>query len=294
MKIIVTGSLGNIGKPLTRELLQNGHDVTVISSTANKQAEIGSMGAKAAIGSIEEANFVAGVFRNADAAFCMTPPNFGAADQIDYYEKIAHSYANAIVNSGIKRIIYLSSYGAHLNSGTGFITGSNLGERILDAVPDILLTHVRPTYFYYNLAAFIPMIKNAGFIGSVYGGEDALATVDPKDIARVIARELTDFKNVKKVCYVSSDERTCNEVARILGSAIGKPDLQWRILPREQVMQSLLAHGVSNNTAQNIIELGEATHSGILRQDYELNKPALGQVKIEDFAKEFAAAYNER
>ena len=32
MKIIVTGSLGNISKPLTVGLIQKGHKVTVISS----------------------------------------------------------------------------------------------------------------------------------------------------------------------------------------------------------------------------------------------------------------------
>ena len=37
MKIVVTGSLGHIGKPLTEELVQKGHSVTVISSKAEKQ-----------------------------------------------------------------------------------------------------------------------------------------------------------------------------------------------------------------------------------------------------------------
>jgi nucleoside-diphosphate-sugar epimerase len=32
MKIVVTGSLGNISKPLTKELVQKKHSVTVISS----------------------------------------------------------------------------------------------------------------------------------------------------------------------------------------------------------------------------------------------------------------------
>ncbi len=32
MNIVLTGSLGNIGKPLTQELVQKRHSVTVISS----------------------------------------------------------------------------------------------------------------------------------------------------------------------------------------------------------------------------------------------------------------------
>ncbi len=33
MKVVITGSLGHISKPLTTELVQKGHEVPVISST---------------------------------------------------------------------------------------------------------------------------------------------------------------------------------------------------------------------------------------------------------------------
>ena len=48
MKVIVTGSLGNIGKPLATELVQKGHQVTVISRNTEKQKEIEALGARAA------------------------------------------------------------------------------------------------------------------------------------------------------------------------------------------------------------------------------------------------------
>jgi 3-hydroxyisobutyrate dehydrogenase-like beta-hydroxyacid dehydrogenase len=51
MKITLTESLGNIGKPLTRDLVSKGHSVTVISSNPEKKKEIEASGAKAAIGS---------------------------------------------------------------------------------------------------------------------------------------------------------------------------------------------------------------------------------------------------
>ncbi len=55
MKIVVTGSLGHISKPLAHELVQKGHSVTVISSKAERKKDIEAMGAKAAIGSMENA-----------------------------------------------------------------------------------------------------------------------------------------------------------------------------------------------------------------------------------------------
>lgn len=91
---------------------------------------------------------------------------------------------------------------------------------------------------------------------------------------------------------MSSDERTCNEVAKVLGTSIGIPELQWRILSEEEVMHSLLANGMPANAAMNLIELGTATHNGILREDFDQNRHKAGKVALEDFAIEFASAYN--
>lgn len=40
MKIIVTGSLGNISQPLTKELVEKGHHVTVISSDEKSKKQL--------------------------------------------------------------------------------------------------------------------------------------------------------------------------------------------------------------------------------------------------------------
>jgi hypothetical protein len=48
MKITLTGSLGNVSKPLAEILISSGHDVTIISSDAAKKNIIDTLGAKAA------------------------------------------------------------------------------------------------------------------------------------------------------------------------------------------------------------------------------------------------------
>ena len=47
--------------------------------------------------------------------------------------------------------------------------------------------------------------------------------------------------------------------------------------------------------AASLIELGAGIHSGALRQAYDRHKPtgALGKVELEDFAKEFAARFQQ-
>jgi len=115
--------------------------------------------------------------------------------------------------------------------------------------------------------------------------------VDPKDIAAAAAEELETPAAGRTVRYVASDERTASETAHILG-AIGKPDLKWATFSDEQTQGSMEEKGMPPHIATGLVEMFAAIHSGILREDYELHKPtAMGKVKLEDFAKEFAAAF---
>jgi nucleoside-diphosphate-sugar epimerase len=63
MEIILTGSLGHIGKPLTKELVQNGHAVTVIGSSLERQKDIEALGATATIGLLEDVSFRYGMWQ---------------------------------------------------------------------------------------------------------------------------------------------------------------------------------------------------------------------------------------
>ena len=83
MKIILTGSLGNIS-PLAIALVQQGHAVTVISSKPDKQPEI-EVGATAAIGKVEDVDFLAATFTGADVAYLMVPPHFAVVDSRAYH-----------------------------------------------------------------------------------------------------------------------------------------------------------------------------------------------------------------
>ncbi|MCE7065055.1 NmrA family NAD(P)-binding protein [Dyadobacter sp. CY326] len=299
MKIIVTGSLGHISKPLTQALVQNGHEVTVISSNPERQEAIESLGADAAIGSVKDPDFLIKTFAGADAVYTMVPPVSyfdPSIDPVGYFSKIGNHYADAIRQAGVKRVVNMSSWGAHLDKGNGGIAGAHYLEQILNALPEeVLITHMRPTSFYYNLFGFIPAIKSAGVIAANYGGEDKTVLVAPEDIAAAVAEEFEKTPVARNIRYVASDELTCNEVARILGEAIGQPDLKWIVVPGEQVQSRLEAAGMPPRMAASLVELQAGHHSGRIAEDYFRNRPAqLGNIKTTDFAKDFAAAFHQK
>jgi uncharacterized protein YbjT (DUF2867 family) len=297
MKIIITGSLGNISKPLAQELVQKGNDITVITSDGGKKNEIESLGAKAAIGSVDDLAFLTQTFTGADAVYCMIPranyfdPNL---DLDAFTRKIGGSYAQAIEKSGVKRVVFLSSVGAHLEQNSGIIQRYNEIEAVLNKLQNAAITFMRPTSFYYNLLAYIPMIKNTGVIATNYGADGMIPWVSPIDIAAAIAQELSTPLDGRKIRYVGSEELTGNETARILGEAIGKPDLEWVLVSDDETLNGLVNIGIQPKIAEGLVEMYAGLYNGTLAEDYYHNRPAvMGKVKLKDYAKEFAAIYNQ-
>ncbi|MEN2398570.1 NAD(P)H-binding protein [Flavobacterium sp. MC2016-06] len=297
MKIILTGSLGNISKPLAEELVQKGHEITIISSNPENQTAIETLGAKAAIGSVEDIAFLTQTFTGADAVYCMIPranyfdPNL---DLDAFTGKIGDNYAEAIQKSGVKRLVFLSSIGAHLDKNSGIILRYHEIEAVLSKLSDVAITFMRPTSFFYNLEAYIPMIKYQGIIAANYGADKMIPWVSPLDIADAIAEELTTPLEGRKIRYVASEELTGNETARIIGNAIGKPDLKWVLATDEETLSGLITVGMQPKIAKGLVEMYAGLYNGSLGEDYYRNRPAvMGKVKLAEYAKKFAVLFNQ-
>jgi len=282
MNIVITGSLGNISKPLAITLVAEGHSVTVISSNADKQKDIETIGAKAAIGSIEDINFLTTAFAGADAVYCMIPFNFMVEDQKAYFRKIETNYVQAIRKNDVGKVVFLTGWAANVE-----------GSPLLNQLSDRTVIELRPGSFYTNFYNDIKTIKEYGALMGGYGEHDKIAFVSPNDIANVVFEELATPFQGKKVRYVASEELTCNEAARILGEAIGKPDLKWIALPEEQLLSGLLQAGFPQQLAADFVKMQMETHSGKTFEDYLKNRPVLGNTKLKEFAKDFAKAYHQ-
>ena len=302
MKIIVTGSIGYISKPLTQELVQKGHLVTVISSNIERQKEIEALGAKAAIGSMENVDFLTKTFTDADAVYCMialegklTDPDCNTGKLITQAEKFANNYFQAIEKSGVTRVVYLSSIGAHMKKDSGLIIIHHNAEKILNNLPsDLSISFIRPAGFYKGLFNYIPAIRYHDSISANYGGNDLVLWVSNFDIADALVEELESEVPGRKVRYVTSEEITCNKLASILGAAIGIPDLKWKTISDDQQLNNLKSFGVQESFAQSFTEMNASIHNGKFYEDYYRNKPTLGKVKMKEFAKEFATVYNQQ
>lgn len=293
MNYVLTGGAGHITKPLASTLLAAGHNVTVIGRNAENLKPLTDRGAKAAIGSIEDAAFLTEIFKGADAVYTMVPPQYAAGD-LEGYRQTGANYAEAIKAAGIRYVVNLSSAGAHMPEGCGPVSGLHRTEQELNKLTGVNVLHLRPGYFYINFYGNIGMIKSMNVIGGNYGDDKTeIGFSHPADIADAAAETLLNlsFKG-HAVRYLASDERTAGDVANVLGAAVGKPDLLWVEFTDEQTRGGLLQAGLPDTMADKYVEMGAALRSGKMAEDYLKNRPQqFGKTKLEDFAKEFAAAY---
>lgn len=300
MKIIVTGSLGNISRPLAEELIRKNHHITVISSRPERAPEIEALGAIPAIGRMEDAVFLAETFAGADIVYAMEALNHKvffdhSLDFIDANVRIAAAYREAIEKSGIRKVIHLSSIGAHMEEGNGILKFHYEAEKILNSLPDtVTIKFMRPVGFYYNLFNFIPTIQSKNAIIQNYGGNDREPWVSTQDIASVIAEEMEKPFKGREIRYIAGDEISPDEIAATLGKAIGKPDLQWITISDEELLDQLVTAGMNPETARGFTEMNKARRGGVLYEDYYKHRPVLGKIKVKDFAGDFARAYFNR
>jgi uncharacterized protein YbjT (DUF2867 family) len=301
MNIVITGSLGNIGRPLTIDLIKKGHAVTVITSKAERQPAIESLNAKAAIGSFFDTEFLTETFRGADIVYLMEAwEGIGSifdkdVDFVAAFDRIGNNYKTAVEQSGVKQIVHLSSIGAHTDKGTGSLYLHNKVEGILNMLPDdVAIKFIRPVGFYSNLYRNLDAIKNQHAIVSTYGGDQKEPWVAAEDIANTISEEIEKPFKGRSVYYLASDEVSPNEVAQILGEAIGKPDLAYKVISKEQMLSGMLTAGMNEWIANGFIAMQAAQESGSLYEDFYLHNPVLGKTKFRDFAKEFAQVYHQQ
>ncbi len=291
-KYVITGSIGHISKPIAEGLIKAGKEVSIITSSADKVKQIEALGAKALVGSVSDVSFLKKAFEGADVVYTMIPPLWQVTNWRAAQNEVGNAYVEALQSNHITHVVNLSSIGAHLQYGCGPVNGIYDFEQQLNKLAGLNVKHLRPSFFYYNLLNLVGLVKQAGILGANYG-DSKLALVHTNDIAAAALEELvnTNFKG-NSVRYVVSDERTGNEIAEVLGKAIGR-QLPWVVFTDEQQLQGLLGAGVPPTHASLYAEMGAALRNGTMQEDMLRNKPVLSPTKLEDFAKEFVAAYNK-
>jgi len=291
---VIMGATGNTGKPLAMALLNAGKKVRVISRAADKAKALTDKGAELFLGDSSNADFLTKAFSGATAAYVLIPPDWTAPDFYAYQQKMADAIVTAVKNSGVKNVVSLSSVGTHIEEFSGVVYGLRYLEQKLNAIENLNALHLRPTYFMENIFSQVPVIKQNGIMGSPVKGDLTMTVIATQDIASYAAKRLLsmDFKGKSIQYLLGQREVTYNEIAKVFGKAIGKPDLAYVEFPYEGLKQALLGMGASESLADSMNTFIEKLNEGKVSADAKRTPESTTPTTIEEFAKTFAHVYN--
>jgi uncharacterized protein YbjT (DUF2867 family) len=291
---VIAGASGNTGKIVAQELLSHGKKVKVIGRDAGHLKTLVDKGAEPLIGDLTDRAFLKKAFSGAEAVYILLPPNPKSDDFRAFQNTLSDNYVEAIKAGGVKYVVLLSSIGAHLRHGAGVIDGLGYLEERLAALTDVNVLNLRPSYFMENLFTQIDLIKKAGIAGSAIKGDTRFPMVSSADVAAVAAKRMLDltFKGNSVEYILGNSDYSFNEVTRIIGKEIGKPDLKYVQFSYDEARKAMVGSGyLSENMADLYNQMAESFNNGKAMNDFKRTPENSTATRAEDFARVFAGAY---
>jgi uncharacterized protein YbjT (DUF2867 family) len=297
--IVVTGATGQVGQKVAQRLLAAGHPVRAVARTAANLQALRARGADVRPGSLEDQAFLTSVFRGAAAVLAVIPQttDVGADDPVAEHTQIANSLAGAIRQSGVRQVVSVSSWGAEVpGTATGPIAALHHFEALLDNTADLSVVHLRPGHFMENRLRDIKLISSAGVLGNLLTPDLLIPMVATQDVAAVAAEYLAGggFTGRTVRYQLGPRDYTMTETARILGEAIGRPDLAYVQFPEADFRAGLIGFGFSPGFADAYMEMVRGFNTRLVK-GAPRSATNTTPTTLEEFATDvFAPAFSQR
>lgn len=261
---VIAGVTGHTGSVVASTLLAARQPVRVIVRDAAKGEPWRAKGADVAVAAFQDRAALARALAGATGAYLLAPP-FGFGDTGIPAERaaLAKTIVGAVTDAKPGHVVFLSSIGAELPSGTGpiqFLYPIESGLRD-SGVPT---TFLRAAFFQENWDA---MAAGAIEAGALYYGIPAgvaFSQVATADIGKTAARLLVEGAprgGTRIVELAGPQDLTLEQTAAVLAEVGGKP-VQAVAVPTSAMIDSLVGMGASRDVATLYGEMGAAIGDG--------------------------------
>jgi uncharacterized protein YbjT (DUF2867 family) len=291
---VVIGATGNTGSVVAEKLLAKGERVRVVGRDVKRLERFTQKGAKAFVVDVTDAGALTKAFSSANAVYVMVPPNVSSPDVRAYQERVNDAVVAALEESGIKHAVVLSSVGADKPTKTGPVVGLHNLEKKLNGIAGLNALYLRAGYFMENILPQVGVIQSFGNLAGPVRPDLPLPMIATRDIGAVAAEALLklDFEGKRPLELQGARDMTYVEVAKIVGAAIGKPDLAYKQLPAAQLKPALGQMGMSSNMADLSLEMADALNSGYMTPLEPRSQKNTTPTTLETFVAEvFVPAY---
>jgi len=264
---VILGATGHTGSVIANVLLDMGKKVRVVGRDEKKLAPLVSRGAEAFAADVLDKEALCRAFDGAEAVYSLTPPNLTSNNLRAYQDQVADRVASALETTGVKFAVTLSSFGADKPDKTGPVLGLHYMETRFAKISGLNALHLRAGYFMENALPQVEILQQFGMMAGPVNGDLKLPMIATRDIGAAAADVLLrlNFTGQQTRELLGQRDISYNEVAHIVGAAIGRPALAYIQLPAEQVIMAMAQMGISKLVAGLICEMSDALNSGHMR-----------------------------
>jgi len=239
--ILVTGATGHIGKELIPQLLEAGERVRVLVRDANKVAHLDER-VERAIGDLNQPESLTAAMQGVDRIFLIT---FETQQDVNVIAQAKQA--------GVSQIVKLSSLEATDHEIQ--IGKWHFEREELIRASGLDCTFLRPGMFMSNFTEWWgDSIKQQGAV-FFPGGKGQVAPVDPRDVADVAARVLTQSgHNGQSYELTGSELLSMGEIVQVIAKAFGTP-LTYTNIPPFAAKMFMLKNGMDKKLVNALMEM---------------------------------------
>jgi len=288
---VILGASGNTGSIVANFLLSKGEKVRVVGRDVGRLQRFVDKGAEAFTAELTDVAALTKAVSGARAAYLLLPP----VKTREAQERESDAIAKAVTESGLPYAVNLSSYGAQVPEGTGPVAGLHSAEEKLNAISGLNVLHLRAAYFMENNLAAIGMIHGMGIFGNALLPDVKLPMIATRDVGDYAAQRLLhlDFSGKQTRELLGERDLSMTEATAVIGRGIGKPDLEYKQFPYDQVEQVLTQMGVPSKGAALYIEMYKSINAGVLAPLEPRSRENTTPTSFERFVQDvFVAAYH--
>lgn len=258
---VVTGVSGRTGSAAANALLDAGKRIRVVVRDKRKGDAWSTLGAEVTIADYTDTEALSTALIGASGAYIVSPPQYYNENLFEQADIIAHSITKAVRKAHLPKLVVLSSIGAELQSGTGWIGMNHVLEQHLSQT-ESAVSFLRAAYFMENWAPLVKIaVTQNEFLSFLAPLNKKFPMIAAEDIGRIAAEVLCENWDETRVIELEgpatySPDEVAEHVAQSLGKTIPSnliPELNW--------LRSVSGQGFSSTAIAGFIEMTKGLNS---------------------------------
>ncbi|MEX0731569.1 MAG: SDR family oxidoreductase [Aquisalimonadaceae bacterium] len=245
--ILVTGSTGNVGSEVCRQLHSEGRPFYALARNPDAAGKALPEGTRVRHGDFDKPQTLFDACQDIQSLFLISP---ASEDMVRHQCAVIDSARQA----GVRHIVKLSGLGASMDAPARLPRLHAEIERHL-AASGLDYTIVRPNLFMQVLLMSASTIKSDRAIYAP-AGDGRISFTDVRDIASVIVEALANPHNHRNSSYdiTGPEAWSYGEVANLIGESING-NVSYVAVSPDQARESMLGGGMSEWIVEAMLEL---------------------------------------